>query len=442
MEATYRFCGNKKVNPDNILEPHRAATIERVRQHKVVLLVQDTTEIDLTRPSEQVDGAGPLQYETRQGGFYHPLLAFAEDGLALGNVWSKSWVRTKINTKMTPTEKANLKRHTPFEAKESFRWLEGFQQARKLAGQCPGTQFVCIGDSESDIYDLFLAQSESSVPQVNLLVRACHDRLLVGGDQKLAATVRASECLYTCRVDVSGRKQKMEARTAPRRQSRDARTANMEVRARAVTLKAPYRATQKLDNLRLNAVLVEEPTPEDGQVAIQWLLLTTLPIDTAEQVQSIVQHYCIRWQIEIYFRTLKSGCRIQERYFERMDRTWNCLAIYSVIAWQILYLCRLGRECPDLACNFVFTTSEWQAVYAIVHPRKIKLPESPPTLNEMIRWVASLGGYVIRPKTHPGTQTLWLGLQRLHDLSNAWNTFGPESKIAEEFFYRDTCVVQ
>ena len=89
-----------------------------------------------------------------------------------------------------------------------------------------------------------------------------------------------------------------------------------------------------------------------------------------------------------------------------------------------MYLCRLGCECPDLDCETIFEPSEWTSDYMTV--RQEEPPSDPPSLNEMIRLIASLGGYVIRRSTRPGTQTLWLGLQRVHDLSTAWNAFGPD----------------
>jgi len=163
--------------------------------------------------------------------------------------------------------------------------------------------------------------------------------------------------------------------------------------------------------------------------------VTTLPIDTLEQVQEIVQSYCGRWQIEIFFKTLKSGCKIERRLFEKLPRTLNCLAVYSIIAWRVMYLCHLGRECPDLDCEVVFSPSEWKSVYRVV--RREPLPETPPRLNEMVRMIATLGGFVDRPKNEPGPQTLWTGLQRLHCFSLAWDTFGPDQKIN----INRTCVV-
>jgi hypothetical protein len=162
-----------------------------------------------------------------------------------------------------------------------------------------------------------------------------------------------------------------------------------------------------------------------GCEPIRWLLVTTLSIDTLDDVLCVVNYYTRRWQIEIYFRTLKSGCRIERRLFEKLPRTLNCVAVYSIIAWRVMYLCYLGRECPDLDCELVFSPSEWKSVYTIVHGGE--LPKTPPRLNDLIRMIATLGGYVDRPKTEPGTQTLWAGLQRLHCFSIAWDTFGPET---------------
>ena len=115
------------------------------------------------------------------------------------------------------------------------------------------------------------------------------------------------------------------------------------------------------------------------------------------------------------------------------------MAVYSIVVWKV-YLCRLSRDCPELDCEVVFEPSEWKSVYMAV--RNEEPPTTPPTLNEIVRMVASLGGYVIRKATQPGTQTLWLGLQRLHDLSTAWQSFGPDSELPDKKISTDACVVR
>ena len=160
---------------------------------------------------------------------------------------------------------------------------------------------------------------------------------------------------------------------------------------------------------------------------MEWILVTTLPIQTLVEVRQILQYYSVRWMIAVLFRTWKSGCRIQQRRFEHLDRWLPCMALYWIVAWRVLMLCRLGRSCPEMDCEVLFEPAEWQSVWVVT--RQGPLPQEPPPLGVMIRLVAQLGGYVNRPNRvdPPGPQTLWLGLQRMHDLAWAWNTFGPGS---------------
>ena len=357
--------------------------------------MQDTTELDLTRPEQQLDGAGPLDCESRVGLFYHPLMAFNPEGLCLGTLWSKCWAREKIVTQRPRSEKHRQRRKTPIEEKESIRWLEGLRAAREAAESCPHTKCVCVADSEADIYELFAEpRTTRSQSELHLLVRACHDRALNDQSGYLMEEVRSMPCLAQFTVSVSSRKPKTEIRSKDRQVARDARIAEVEIRATTVRLRPPPRPDRKLPPVTVNVVLVEEASPPDGEKPIQWILITSLPIDYTEQSLRIVEYYAVRWQIEVYFRTLKSGCRVESRYFERVDRLLNCLAVYSIAAWKILYLCRLSRECPDLPCDVVLYPSEWKAVYMAV--RRKEPPQTPPTLNEIVRMIASLGGYVIR----------------------------------------------
>ena len=428
MEAAYRFFDNAKVTPEKILAPHYAATIKRIKQSDFALLVQDTSELDLTRPNQQVIGAGPMDYESRRGAFFHPLQSFDLDGVPLGMVWHKCWARDKVETKLSRAEKSQKRKQTPIEDKESLRWIEGLRAAREVARQCPETTCVCVGDSEADVYELFAEPRTTENENLHLLVRACQTRATTD-QSNLLAKAKASPCLYECSVDVSARTAKLSSpsvKVGKRNKSRKARIANVEIRATMVTLRPPWRHDRKLPEVTVNVVVVEEANPPEDCDAIQWVLITSLPVETLEQVKTIVEAYCIRWQIEIYFRTIKTGCRVEGRLFETLPRLLNCLAVYSIVAWRIMYLCRLGRTCPDLSCEVIFEACEWKAVYMTTHRNK-PLPEIPPTLNELIRLIANLGGYVIRKKTQPGPQTLWIGMQRLHDLALAWEAFGPDS---------------
>jgi len=425
IEACYRFFDNEKVAPEKILKPHIQRTYQRVREIDFVLVVQDTTELDLTRPEQQVEGAGPMDCESRRGVFYHPMIAFDIAGVPLGIVGAKSWTREEIN-KASKAEKNKKRKQTPIEEKESYRWIEGLQCAERTAAACLATTCVCVGDSESDIYDLFAAAIDSQQANLELLVRAGQNRNTTE-QQDWADQVRKTAKIGDQTVNIRSRKAKIGAGKSARSRDREARVAELEIRKATIELRRPVNGDRRLpETITVNVVLCEEVNPPDGEDPISWMLVTTLPIETDQDVQRIILAYCVRWQIEVFFRTLKSGCRIEHRRFENLDRVLNCLALYSVVAWRLMYVCYLGRECPELDCEVIFEPSEWKSVYKILN---IEFPaEGCPKLNELVRAIARLGGFIDRPKNDPGTQTLWVGLQRSYDLSNAWNAFGPGSK--------------
>jgi hypothetical protein len=286
-----------------------------------------------------------------------------------------------------------------------------------------------VADSEADIYEVF-AEPRG---RAHWLIRACQDRALVRSDDPdqarlLGKAVEATPVLSTDEISVRGRKAKVTCEDRGRRQPRQDRQAVVEVRATTISLRPPSRSDRSLPAVRVNVVLVREVKPPSDDAPVEWLLVTTLPIENVDQVREVIAFYRVRWMIEIYFRTLKSGCRVEERQFEDVERFLPCLAVYQIITWRTLYVCHLGRSCPDLDCEAVFEPAEWKSVWMAVH-RKAP-PRQPPRLMDMIRLIAQLGGYVNRPKRKdpPGPQTVWLGMQRMCDLAWAWETFGPETK--------------
>ncbi|MEO6809078.1 MAG: IS4 family transposase [Isosphaeraceae bacterium] len=431
MTAAYRFFDNDKVGFDAILQPHLDGTRTRIAAQPVVLLVPDTTEIDLTRPEQPVQGAGPLGRGSRRGIFLHLMHAFTPDGTPLGTVQAIPWTRRE-NQRPVASQSSRQRAATPIEAKESVRWLLSMQQTREHAGLLPGTQIVYVADSEADIYDV-IATGMEPPRTADWIVRSCQDRVLVDdleeavGLDYLREELLAGPVRYQETIAVRGRAATIACDTRGRRQPRTSREAVVEVRAARVTLRAPERQVGQPPEVTVHAVLVTEANPPEGDVAVEWLLLTSLPIDTEEQVHLIVHYYCTRWMVEIFFRVLKSGCRVESRRFERVDRLLPCLAIYLIVAWRTLYVCRLGRSCPDLSCEAVFEPAEWRSVYQIV--KREPPPNRPPKLQELVRLVAQLGGYVNRMRSdEPGPQTVWLGLQRLHDIALCWRIFGPGAK--------------
>lgn len=402
-KAAYRFIDDRYHTMDKLLAPHYESTQNRMAKEKVVLAVQDTTYLNYTAHGE-TEGVGPIGNRNDGGaiGFLlHDTMAFNLEGTPLGLLHVQCWARDfeeEGKSKPRPQE-------LPIEEKESNKWLVSYGVAAGAQKRCPETMVVSVGDREADIYELFhAALSDPQGPK--LLVRANRDRLLSEGQGHLWEYVKAQPCSGIQRLAV------------PRRGKRPAREAELEIRFAQVTLKPPE-LKPELGELTLWAIAAIEVNAEVAE-PIEWLLLTTIVVESFEQATEKLDWYARRWGIEVYHRTLKSGCKIEERQLGNADRIEACLAIDLVVAWRIFHLTKLGREVPNVPCSVFFEEAEWQALVAYKTQNPI-LPESPPTLREAVHMVASLGGFLGRKSDgEPGTKSLWLGLQRLDDMTAMW----------------------
>lgn len=393
--AAYRLFDNPKVTAQQVLEPHYQASHQRMKSHRQVLCIQDTTELDYSSKND-IEGLGPLNYETRRGLYLHPTLAVTPERLCLGVIDAWSWSRE-------PGSLGEEKGRRLIEDKESLRWLEGYRRVCDRQAELPDTQCVYVADREADIYEIY-AEHAKQASAADYLVRGQHDRALADGTS-LRQALNEAPILDHIEFDM------------PKTDNRKAGRIVQSLRTVRVTLKAPSRpGGVKLPDVDVTALLASETDPPAGTAPIEWLLLTNLPLDTAEQAAEKLAWYLCRWQIEIYFRILKSGCKVEEMQLEKLERLEPALAFYLIIAWRVLYLTMLGRECPELPCNLVFADEEWQAFYLVTHHKAP--PDEPPSLDTMVRMVASYGGFLNRKGDgFPGPQTIWIGLQRGHDFA-------------------------
>jgi hypothetical protein len=399
-KAAYRFFDHERATLQNLLAPHIESTTKRVAKEKVVLAIQDTTSLNYcTHPA--TEGLGPINnIATGHVGLkLHGTLAVNTEGTPLGLLAAQCWARD-------PEEfgkKAKRRHSLPIEEKESYKWLTSFKAATATASACPDTTVVSVGDREADIYELFaLAAQTPNAPL--LLVRAKHDRKL------LEEQGRLSEHLNGC--PEAG----IQEIIIPRRGNRPARTVQLSTRHSKVLLAPPVYKEDKAP-ISIWAILAEEKEPPEGIEPLRWVLLTTAPTDSSEDACEHLSWYTQRWTIEVFHRTLKSGCLIENRQLGSANRLEACLAIDLVVAWRIHHLTKLGRETPDVPCSVYFEETEWKALVTFVTKKPVT-DNKPPTLREATRMVAILGGFLARKSDgEPGTQTLWLGLQRLDDIT-------------------------
>jgi hypothetical protein len=269
----------------------------------------------------------------------------------------------------------------------------------------PGCCLISVGDREADIYELFATQVSC-----HLLVRAAWNRRVDHPERYLWQHMEAQPVAGYLDIEV------------PRTKGRPGRLAHMEVRYASVSIRPP-RWRRGLPSVPLSVVYVHEPTGED---ALSWMLLTTLRVESVDDARKIVHYYARRFSIEVFHKILKSGCRIEARQLRTLEGLQTSLALYSVVAWRIMFLTMLGRG-SDLPCTILFEDDEWKALTCTVNKTRIP-PRAPPSLQEAVFLIARLGGFLGRRRDgHPGVQTLWRGLQKLSILTYAWSAFGPDA---------------
>lgn len=394
--GAYRFFDNPKATFDGVLAPHRKATVERMAACPVVLLVQDTTEDDdcvCLGPK----GLGTLKETEKRARRLHPTLAFTPQRICLGVVKADYWSRDCPSPRRERRDKG-------VDEKESGHWIESYQDSCALQGQLPHTQVVNVADREGDIYEWYAEyESYASQTRADWIVRAGQDRCVQTGEAaRLWDSLAQAPVLGSLEVEVKARP------------NRAGRLAHLTVRAATVCLKPPTRRGYRLPELTLHAVLAREDTPPPGGEALEWLLSTSLPVGSFEQAATVLAWYTVRWCIEVYFHVLKNGCQIQRLQLETEERLLPCLGLYMIIAWRVLFTLMLGRACPDLDCEVIFETKEWQAAYIVV--KRCPPPPVPPRLGEIVALIANLGGYLGRKHdAPPGPKAMWIGLQRLRD---------------------------
>lgn len=405
-KAAYRFFDHGGFTMQDLLAGHSQATARRLGREPVVLAVQDTTSVNYTAHAATT-GLGPIGNcaDGPQGLELHSTLAFTPAGVPLGLVDVQCWARDGADF-----GKKARRHHTPIEHKESAKWLNSYTATAAVAKHNRSTRIVSVGDREADMYELFELSARSEAGP-DLLVRASHNRALANEQQRLWLTLEAQPLASVVELAV------------PRQGNRKARTAQLEIRFAQVSLKAPRAQRDKLP-LTIWAVLANERDAPAEVKPLEWMLLTTIAVITAEQALEKLKWYAQRWGIEVFHRTLKSGCRIEDRQLGSADRLEACLAIDLVVTWRIHYLNKLSRDVPHMPCTVYFDEPQWRALMVFTTRDQATLQDpallhDPPSLHEATRRVAALGGFLDRDG-EPGTQTLWRGLQRLDDITDMY----------------------
>ena len=414
-KATYRFWSSERVTPASILEPHAQRTLRRCTKHRTILVIQDTTTLDFTHHPATQD-LGPIGGSSFSRGMkLHSALAVSPDGVPLGLLHHQMWTRDP--------ETVGLKhqRHQRQTAeKESQRWLTTLAQTQQMVPS--ELQLVTVADREADIFDLFALERPA---HSHLLIRAAYSRRVEHEAKHLWPLLLQTPVAGEMMVEVG------------RSDERPARQAKVSLRWTDLKLEPPghHKQRRHLASIPLWGLLVEEIEPPEGVSPIAWLLLTSLPVESWAEAVQIVEWYTRRWVIERFHHVLKSGCRVEHLQLETKERLERAVATYCVVAWRLLWLTYAARVQAEEPCSVALAPAEWQVLYCQAHGTS-RPPQTAPSLEDAVRWIAQLGGFLGRKNDGaPGVQVLWRGWRRLHDMAETWSLLHSEEPDPAEATY-------
>lgn len=385
-------------------------TTAAVEEYQTILSVGDTTFLDYRGIKVKREGYGP----TGNGGnglILHSALAIEPlQGQTIGLLWQKLWNREhkpKPPQAETPEQKKQRQkiarkaaRQTPFEQRESYRWVEALTELEQQVES--NTRVIHVFDREGDISEVFDAVRQ--LKHTGVLVRASHNRSLDQNSQRLWDFMEEFQPISFER-----------AINLPPTKQRQARSTKLAVRFSPVQLRTPYRFDNR-DAINVYAVYATEIDCPEGETPLEWMLLTTEVVDTVEMADTILRWYTYRWRVEEYHKIFKSGCQI-ERYRLAAVGMKTMLGFFSIIAVELLQVTYLHRTQPNAPALEILTPLQIEVLKAGTS----KKLESTLTVAWAVESVAFLGGYLEhRRKTPIGIQVLWRGWLKLYDLCQGW----------------------
>jgi hypothetical protein len=416
-KAAYRFFDNDKINYQDIIQAHAKMAAIRSRQETIVLAIQDTTYYNYTNHPE-TKGLGVLsRFKGKhkdeiltKGLCMHTTLGITPEGLPLGILDQNIYSRKEL-----PAEKMALKKRThnvalSIEEKESIRWLDSMKKTASLFEGQP-KRVVTIADREADIYDLFHLADRMNV---QFLVRASQNRKI---NKAAIYSDNSGEMLW----DFMKKKKRQGTIqvSVPKKDNQPARLANCNIKFEKASILPPrnHRGSKKGNlNLTVFVIHVVEKNPPSGAVKIEWMLYTNIPVLNFQDAVEKIKWYCLRWRIEVYFKVIKSGFKVEDCRLENADRLIRYLAVVSIVAWRVYWLTLVSRTAPNTSALLGLSDFDWKVLFMKFNPNQ-KIPKRAPCMKQATIWIAQLGGFLARKNDgDPGITHIWRGLRKLADM--------------------------
>jgi hypothetical protein len=390
-QGTYRFLNNEAINHEQIMMPHWIQTRSEAEQRSQVLLIGDTTDVNLSS-HKATTGLGPVGRGNKaQGFFVHSVLAVdAKDKQLLGCMGQEPFVRELAPEKETKAER-------------NMRWRESliWEQSIERIGPVPaGTQWIYVGDRGSDIFRFWQRCLQLGY---DFVTRVAQNRNVLVEEEEEQEDPTAEHVKTLARSLPS---QGVRVLIVPAERGRPEREALVNISWSQVTIQPPVDATAlHQTRMKVSLVRVWEPEPPEGVEALEWILVTSVTVNTVEDAWQRIMWYKWRWLIEDFHKVLKTGCLLEDRCLQTVEAFCNLLGILTPTAMRLLWLRQTAQMAPDTPATEVISKDVIQVVLSLD-----KRPNATLTASDLWRTIARFGGYLDRKSDPPpGWQTLWKG---------------------------------
>lgn len=384
LKAAYRLMNSPDVTREKLMKPHFKQTLAVAGPG--TLFVQDTTELDFTQ-KKQTEGFGPIGNHKGSGLFVHSLMAMTPEGQVLGLAGQRTWARSKGPAHKKTETRAQRQVRT---GKESEVW------AGILADVGPvpeGQRWISVGDRGSDSFDYW--QSATAMGW------ECLSRIYIN-----RRTDENGHLLDRARLLPAQGREVVQRRARP---GKAAHTLHLALAWSAVQVLPPCNRPKSAQLAPLDVSVIR---CWDDAHGVEWLLLSTGPVNSLEDAAQCVRCYEQRWSIEEFHKCLKSGCHIEDSQFKTAGAVDVLLGFCSITAVRLLALARMARIQPETPATSCIDADYLRVLCAV---RKL----SAETLTVRCYWreIAKMGGFLARTRDgDPGWQTLWKGLLKLEDM--------------------------
>ncbi len=396
MQAAHRLFINETISFEQLQDPHWQATREQARQRKQVLLVQDTTDLNYSK-HPKTKGLGPIgRSKKAQGFFLQSVLAVdAQSAEMLGLAYEEPFVRQSAPAEETHAQRLQRDR-------ESLVWERAVQA---IGPALSDAQWIHVGDRGADIFRLL---QHIQLQECDFLIRAAQDRCVQaehGEDEEVTRLFQLTRRLPA---------QDSRVKDLPRLHDRPARQAFLQISWSKVEIQPPKNggALHK-QAVQAWVVRVWEPEPPQGQEPLEWILLTSVPVESVQQAWQCVDWYTMRWAVEDFHRCLKTGCSMEKRHLQSYENLTRMLGLVGPLAVRLLVLRSCARQNPQAPATNILP-----AVFLRVLELFTNCPlHSLVSAEHLWCAIARLGGYRgYRGDGPAGWQTLWRGWERLRAL--------------------------